>query len=108
MNAEDELLAQEEKPKKREKQEDTRQERGRKMTKTKDRQEDRRSKAPTGRFTNFTSLTAPIDQVLMQIKDDPTLKWLEKLKADHSKWTKGKRCFQIGRASCRERVCQYV
>ena len=36
MNAKDALLAQEEKPKKRERQEDARQDRGRKMTKTKD------------------------------------------------------------------------
>ena len=41
MNAEDELLAREEKPKKRERQKDTWQERGRKMTRTEDRQEDR-------------------------------------------------------------------
>ena len=36
MNVKDALLAQEEKPKKRERQEDARQDRGRKMTKTKD------------------------------------------------------------------------
>ena len=36
MNVKDTLLAQEEKPKKRERQEDARQDRGRKMTKTKD------------------------------------------------------------------------
>ena len=36
MNVKDALLAQEEKPKKRERQEDARQDKGRKMTKTKD------------------------------------------------------------------------
>ena len=62
MNAEDALLAREEKPKKRERQEDTRQW---KMTRTGDRREDRCSKPPIGRFTNFTLLTVSIDQVLM-------------------------------------------
>ena len=65
MNAEDALLAREEKPKKKERQEDAQQDRGQKMTKTGDWQEVRCSKLPTGRFANFTLLTAPIDQVLM-------------------------------------------
>ena len=65
MNIKDALLAQKEKSKKRERQEDAWQDRGRKMTRTGDRREDRRSKPPTGRFTNFTLLTTPIDQVLM-------------------------------------------
>ena len=69
MNAEDALLAREEKPKKRERQEDTRQDKGRKMARTGERRDDRCSKPPTGRFTSFTPLIAPIDQVLMQIKD---------------------------------------
>ena len=89
MNAED-LLAREEKPKKRERQEDARQDRGRKMTRTGDRREDRRSKPPIGRFTNFTLLTALIDQVLMQIKDDTTLTWPGKLKGDPSKRSRDK------------------
>ena len=65
MNAKNVLLAREEKPKKKERQEDAQQDRGRKMTKTRDWQEVRCSKLPTGRFANFTLLTAPIDQVLM-------------------------------------------
>ena len=80
MNAEDALLAQEEKPKKRERQEDTWQDRGRKTTRARDRWEDRRSKPTVGRFANFTLLIAPIDQVLMQIKDDAALMWPGKLK----------------------------
>ena len=70
LNAEDVLLALEEKPKKRERREDTRQDRGQKMARTRERKDDRRFKPPTGRFTNFTLLTAPIDQVLMQNKDE--------------------------------------
>ena len=65
MNAEDALLARKDKPRKRERQEDTRHDWGHKMARTGDRWDDRRSKPPTGRFTSFTPLTAPIDQVLM-------------------------------------------
>ena len=65
MNAKDTLLAREEKPKKRERQEDTRHDRGWKTTNIGDQREDRSSKPPVGRFANFTQLTAPIDQVLM-------------------------------------------
>ena len=72
MNAEDALLAHEEKPKKREKQEDARQERGQKIAKIGDRREDRHFKPPIGRFTSFIPLNTPIDQVLMQIKDEGT------------------------------------
>ena len=70
MNAKDALLAQEKKPNKRERQEDVQQDKGRKMAKTGERQEDRCSKPPTERFTSFTPLTTPINQVLMQIKDE--------------------------------------
>ena len=37
-------------------------------------------------------LNTPFDQVLMQIKDDPSLKWLEKMKGDPSKQNKSKYC----------------
>ena len=56
MNTENALLAREEKPKKREKQEKSWQDRGRKMARTGDRREDRCSKPPTKRFTSFTLL----------------------------------------------------
>ena len=60
------------------------------MTRTRDRQEDRHSKPPTGRFTNFTLLTASIDQVLMQIKEYIALTWPGKLKGDPSKRSREK------------------
>ena len=44
MNAEDALLAREEKPKKRERQEEARQDRGRKMARIGDKRDDQRSK----------------------------------------------------------------
>ncbi|XP_065622535.1 uncharacterized protein LOC136064562 [Quercus suber] len=92
MNAEDTLLARDEKPKKRERQEDTRQERGRKMARTGERRDNRRSKPPMGRFTSFTPLTTLIDQVLMQIKDERALTFLGKLKGDPNKRSQDRYC----------------
>ena len=43
-----------------------------------------------GWYSNYTPLNAPLDQVLMQIKDDLSLKWLEKMKGDPSKRKKKK------------------
>ena len=65
MNAEDALLTKEEKPRKRERLEDARQDQGRKKPRTGDRHDERHSKPPGGRFTSFTPLNAPLDQVLM-------------------------------------------
>ena len=48
------------------------------MARTRDRREGRCSKPPTRRFISFTALTAPIDQVLMQIKDEGALTFLGK------------------------------
>ena len=92
MNAEDALLARKEKPRKRERQEDTRQDRGRKIARTGDRRDEKRSKPPGGRFTSFTPLNAPIDQVLMQIKDEGALTFSGKLKSDPSKRSRDKYC----------------
>ena len=90
MNAEDVLLAHEERPKKRERQEDTRQDRGWKMARTGDRRDDRRFKPLVGKFTSFTPLIAPIDQVLMQIKDEGALTFPDKLKGDLNKRSRDK------------------
>ena len=92
MNAKDALLAREEKLKKRERQEDIQQDQGRKKTRTGDRRDERRPKPLGGRFTNFTPMTAPIDQVLMQIKDERVLAFPEKLKGDPNKRSKDKYC----------------
>ena len=90
MKAKDALLAREDKPKKRERQEDVLQDRGRKMARTGERREDRHSKPPTGKFTSFTPLTTPIDQVLMQIKDEGALTFPGKLKGDPNKRSRDK------------------
>ena len=65
VNVEDALLVREEKPKKRERQEDTRQDQGQKMARTGDRRDERCPKPQGGRFMSLTPLTALIDQVLM-------------------------------------------
>ena len=62
------------------------------MAKTGDRREDRRSKTLTGRFTSFTPLNTPINQVLMQIKDERALTFPGKLKGDPSKRSRDKYC----------------
>ena len=85
MNAEDVLLAREERPKKRDRQEDSRQDQGRKKGRIGDRREERRPKPMGGRFTSFIPLTAPINQVLMQIKDEGALTFPGKLKSDPNK-----------------------
>ena len=92
LNAEDALLAREEKPRKRERQEDTRQDQGRKKARTGERRDERRSKPLRGRFTSFTPLTAPIDQVLMQIKDEEVLTYLRKLQGDPNRRSRDKYC----------------
>ena len=60
------------------------------MARTGKRRDDRHSKPPTGRFTSFTPLTTPINQVLMQIKDEGTLIFPGKLKGDPNKRSKDK------------------
>ena len=44
------------------------------------------------RNQQYTPLNAPLEQVLMQIKDDPSLKWTEKMKGDPNKRTQNKYC----------------
>ena len=92
MNIEDALLAREERPKKMERQEDTWQDRGQKIASTGERRDDRCSKPPAGKFTSFTPLTTPIDQILMQIKDEGALTFPSKLKGDPNKQSRDKYC----------------
>ena len=90
VNTEDVLLAREEKPNKRDRQEDTRQDQGRKKAKTGDRRDERRPRPPGGRFTSFTPLTTLIDQALMQIKDEEALTYPRKLKGDPNRCSRDK------------------
>ena len=63
------------------------------MARTGDRREDRHSKPPTKRFTSFTLLNTPIDQVLMQIKDKGDMTFLGKQKRDPNKRSRDKYCY---------------
>ena len=60
------------------------------MARTRERREDRHSKSPNRKFTSFNPLAAPIDQVLMQIKNEGALMFLGKLKGDPSKRSRDK------------------
>jgi len=55
------------------------------MARIGERRDDRHSKPLARRFTSFTSLTALIDQVLMQIKNEGALTFPGKLKGDPNK-----------------------
>ena len=92
MNAEEALSAREEKPKKRERQYDIQQDQGHKKARMGDRRDERHPKPSGGRFTSFTPLTAPVDQVLMQIKDEEALTYPKKLKGDPNRRSKDKYC----------------
>ena len=59
------------------------------MTRMGERRDDKRSKPPLSRFT---PLTTPIDQVLMQIKDEGALTFPRKLKGDPNKRSRDKYC----------------
>jgi len=62
------------------------------MVRTEELREDRYSKPPARKFTSFTPLTALIDQVLMQIKDEGALTFPGKLKGDPNKRSRDKYC----------------
>ena len=50
-----------------------------KKGRTEERKErDNKKSGPSARNQQYTSLNVPLEQVLMQIKDDPSLKWPEK------------------------------
>ena len=92
MNAEDALSAREDKPRKKERLEDACQDHGGKKPRTGDRHDEKRSKPPGGRFTGFTPLNAPLNQVLMQIKDEGALTFPGKLKSNLTKRSRNKYC----------------
>ena len=62
------------------------------MARIGDKRDDRQSKPSTGRFTKFTPLNTPIDQVLIQIKDEGALTFPNKLKGNPSKRFRDKYC----------------
>ena len=62
------------------------------MEERKDR--DNKKFGPLAWNQQCTPLNVPLEQVLMQVKDDPSLKWLKKMKGDPNKRNRSKyRCF---------------
>ena len=61
------------------------------MKEKKDR-DNRKASLSLVRSLHYTPLNVSLDQVLMQIKDDPSLKWPEKMKGDPNKHNKNKYC----------------
>ena len=57
--------------------------------------DNRKAGSFSGRSQHYTPLNVPLDQVLMQIKDNPSLKWLVKMKGDPNKCNKNKCCASI-------------
>ena len=47
---------------------------------------------PSARNQQYKPLNTPLEQVFMQIKDDPSLKWPEKMKGDPNKRNRNKYC----------------
>ena len=46
----------------------------------------------SARNQQYTPLNVPLEQILMQIKDDPSLKWPKKMKGDPNKCNRSKYC----------------
>ena len=53
---------------------------------------DNKKAGSSARSQQYTPLNMPLEQVLMQIKDDPSLKWPKKMKGDPNKCNKNKYC----------------
>ena len=60
------------------------------MKERKDR--DNKKFGPSAWNQQCTPLNVPLEQVLMQVKDDPSLKWLKKMKGDPNKRNRSKYC----------------
>ena len=54
--------------------------------------QDNKKAGPSAWNRQYTPLNVPLKQVLMQIKDDPSLKWPEKMKGDPNKRNRNKYC----------------
>lgn len=92
MNVKDAMTARGGKPKKRERKGDLCQDKGRKSTRSNERREEKRSRSSPSRMANFTLLSTMVGQVFMQIRNDSTLAWLDKLKGDPNKRLRNKYC----------------
>ena len=94
MNAEDAVVAKEMKGK-RKRDKGTSNNRDKKKETRSVRQTTRKKKELLDRkpkFTNFTTLIMPIEQVLMQIRDDPSLQWPKPFSVPAERRDKNKYC----------------
>ena len=55
--------------------------------------EQKRTIIPSGKFSSFTPLNTPIDQLLMQIQDDPSLRWPRKIRSNPNSRAKNLYCW---------------
>ena len=69
-----------------------------KKGRTEDKKDRDKKAGPSARSQQYTPLNMPLEQVLMQIKDDPSLKWPEKMKGDPNKRNRNKYC-RFGRST---------
>jgi hypothetical protein len=94
MNAEDALEALNDPPPKRRKElEDRKPEPAKqKVSKFSETPKRKRTTTPTGKFSSFTPLNTPIDKLLMQIQDDPSLRWPGKIRSDPNSRPKNLYC----------------
>lgn len=92
MNAKDTMIAKKGRPKKRERQDNLYPDKGRKSARTSNQRDDRRSRPLPGKTVNFTPLNTVLDQVLMQLRDNASPTWSDKLKGDLNKRPKNKYC----------------
>uniref|UniRef100_A0A2N9FLZ5 Uncharacterized protein n=1 Tax=Fagus sylvatica TaxID=28930 RepID=A0A2N9FLZ5_FAGSY len=94
MNAEDALEAMDDPPPKRRKEaEDRKPEPSKqKVPKFTETPERKRTTAPPVKFSSFTPLNTPIDKLLLQIQDDPSLRWPGKIRSDPNSRPKNLYC----------------
>uniref|UniRef100_A0A2N9HNT3 Uncharacterized protein n=1 Tax=Fagus sylvatica TaxID=28930 RepID=A0A2N9HNT3_FAGSY len=94
MNAEDALEAMDDPPPKRRKEtEDRKPEPAKqKVPKFTETPERKRTTAPPVKFSSFTPLNTPIDKLLLQIQDDPSLRWPGKIHSDPNNRPKNLYC----------------
>ena len=94
MNAENVLESRDDSPPKRQKGvEDRKQEPAKqKVLKFFETPERKWMTAPSVKFNSFTTLNTPIDQLLMQIQDDPSFRWPGKIRSDLDSWPKNLYC----------------
>uniref|UniRef100_A0A2N9ERC7 RNA-directed DNA polymerase n=1 Tax=Fagus sylvatica TaxID=28930 RepID=A0A2N9ERC7_FAGSY len=94
MNAEDALEAMDDPPPKRRKDTEDRKPEPtkQKVPKFTETLERKRTTAPPAKFSSFTPLNTPIDKLLLQIQDDPSLRWPGKIRSDPNSRPKNLYC----------------